>query len=313
MAGGELEGRSRARQPYHGVMLRLCTRALGVCLLLLEAGCAHAPEQQAQAPAAPVIVVDVAASGDDAESGAASAQTLGVLTEVEEGDEAPDDAARATVAEEKRKPEKKKRELDKKLAENAGILGLLRAPGAGKSASAPTGIIWGGSIGDSFGAGGLGLSGMGQGGGAGSRGAGGGGTGTIGLGRIGRGSGGTGYGTGIGTSRGRGRTTQVKPAAPLVHGALDKDVIQRIMRRHVSQVRYCYERALQQDPSLTGKLKVKFVIGPDGKVTSAAALQPFQAEVDRCVLSVIRRLRFPSPQGGGVVIVNYPYLFSTQK
>ncbi|MBX5480316.1 MAG: AgmX/PglI C-terminal domain-containing protein [Myxococcaceae bacterium] len=33
------------------------------------------------------------------------------------------------------------------------------------------------------------------------------------------------------------------------------------------------------------------------------------AEVEQCILSRINRWRFPEPRGGGVVAVNYPWIF----
>jgi hypothetical protein len=34
------------------------------------------------------------------------------------------------------------------------------------------------------------------------------------------------------------------------------------------------------------------------------------AVVEACLLRAMQRIRFPSPTGGGVVIVNYPLLFN---
>jgi len=35
------------------------------------------------------------------------------------------------------------------------------------------------------------------------------------------------------------------------------------------------------------------------------------ANVEECVLRVVRRIRFPAPKGGGEVIVTYPFMFTT--
>jgi hypothetical protein len=35
------------------------------------------------------------------------------------------------------------------------------------------------------------------------------------------------------------------------------------------------------------------------------------AEVERCITSKIRTWVFPTPKGGGVVIVKYPFIFKT--
>jgi hypothetical protein len=88
------------------------------------------------------------------------------------------------------------------------------------------------------------------------RGGGGTGEGTIGLGNtglIGKGEGGgtgSGYGRGAGAGFG-GRGTAVptvRQAKATVTGALDKDIIRRIVRAHINEVRYCYNQGLARDP-----------------------------------------------------------------
>ena len=90
--------------------------------------------------------------------------------------------------------------------------------------------MFGDTIGDSFGAGGLGLSGVGEGGGG--RGEG------IGLGNFGGLGHGAGTGTGQGIGNGRGRlggghkvsSPKIREGATQVNGRLPPEVIQRIVR-----------------------------------------------------------------------------------
>jgi len=107
----------------------------------------------------------------------------------------------------------------------------------------------------------------------------------------------------------------ILPGAPVVRGSLAREVIQRVIRQNVAAVRYCYESELRREPSLTGRLGVRFIIGPRGTVQSATA-QPGStlqnATVTACVLRQVRRWRFPAPAGGGVVMVNYPFIFRTE-
>jgi hypothetical protein len=95
---------------------------------------------------------------------------------------------------------------------------------------------------------------------------------------------------------------------PNVQGALDGETIRRIVRSHVDQVRYCYERSLVLNPGLQGKVAVRWIIGPDGAVLSAAIETGLEANVDKCLVSRVKSWRFPSPRGGGTVVVNYPFL-----
>ena len=85
-----------------------------------------------------------------------------------------------------------------------------------------------------------------------------------------------------------------------------------VIKRHMNQIRYCYQRELNLDETLEGKLVTKFVIGVDGLVDSAEITydQLDRPEVGDCVLDRIEELEFPPPKGGGIVIVSYPFQFS---
>jgi TonB family protein len=162
--------------------------------------------------------------------------------------------------------------------------------------------------------GGLGVLGVGTGGaGTGERMLGGGGLGT--LGRFGSGTGtgpgtGPGYGGGVGhLGRHIARVPDVIASNATVRGALDKEIIRRIVRRHINEVRYCYEQALASRPTLGGKVVVQFTIAGTGRVL-ASVLQSSSlgvASVDFCVVNAVKRWEFPEPTGGGLVIVSYPF------
>ncbi|MCB9701970.1 MAG: TonB family protein [Myxococcales bacterium] len=209
-------------------------------------------------------------------------------------------------------------------ARQAGILGVMSQQ-SGHFLASPYGgafavgnddsDVWGGltgtEVGEAFGVGGLGLVGTGRGGG-------GTGEGTIGLGNtglIGKGGGGgtgSGYGRGSGAGfGGRGsRVPQVRQAKAQVQGALDKDIIRRIVRAHINEVRHCYNQGLAKDPNLKGRVAVQFSIGGGGNVVSAAVADSSikDAGVGNCIAQAVRRWKFPKPQGGGSVIVTYPFV-----
>jgi TonB family protein len=95
-----------------------------------------------------------------------------------------------------------------------------------------------------------------------------------------------------------------------VSGSLDKDIIRRIIRAHINEVRSCYNAGLTKDPALAGKLVVRFELGADGKVTSAEIVddQLGDATVGACVAKALRRWTFPKSEGG--IVVSYPFEFS---
>lgn len=97
-----------------------------------------------------------------------------------------------------------------------------------------------------------------------------------------------------------------------VTGGLAQEVIRRTIQRNIGQVRFCYEQALNANPNLAGRVTVRFVISPSGAVQTAVASSSTVADprVGVCVAQAMRRLSFPAPDGGGVVSVTYPFMFS---
>ncbi len=98
---------------------------------------------------------------------------------------------------------------------------------------------------------------------------------------------------------------------PAVKGRLNKAAIQKVIRHHIKRIKYCYERALASTPSLQGKVKVFFQISPSGKVSQARIAHStlHDQKVEECMLQQVRTWRFPAPEGGGIVNVNYPFTF----
>lgn len=219
------------------------------------------------------------------------------------------------------------REEAREQARNAGILGTLQAmTGSFNSPTSPFGVdtalgndpmsalgaLMGDQIGENFGFGGLGLRGTGRGGG-------GTGEGTIGLGNLGTighgggGGSGSGYGRGAGGFRGRAaRVPRIRSGNADVRGSLSKEVIRRVIRRHINEVKFCYEQQLNQRPDLEGRVTVRFIISPTGAVQNALVQQSTLGNqaVEGCIAAAVRRWTFPAPDGGGIVIVNYPFMLN---
>ena len=99
---------------------------------------------------------------------------------------------------------------------------------------------------------------------------------------------------------------------PIVIGALGKAEIDAVIKRHLSSIRYCYERQLSRAPNLSGKVSIKFVISKSGAVSRAVidSSTVNDEALESCLQSRFLHMQFPEPKGGGIVIVNYPFLFS---
>jgi TonB family protein len=96
---------------------------------------------------------------------------------------------------------------------------------------------------------------------------------------------------------------------PSVEAGLDRDQIMAVINRHRGQIVFCYEKGLEQDPSLKGRLSVQFTIAPNGRVQVAqVAHSSLESKlVENCVLSRLRSWQFPKPVGAVHVDVLYPF------
>ena len=107
------------------------------------------------------------------------------------------------------------------------------------------------------------------------------------------------------------KSPTLRQGAMQVNGRLPPEVIQRIVRQNFGRFRLCYENSLRSNPKLQGRVAVKFVIDRSGAVSTASdggSDLPDQAVVS-CVVRGFGNLSFPQPEGG-IVVVNYPIIFS---
>jgi hypothetical protein len=187
----------------------------------------------------------------------------------------------------------------------------------GADAVSKIGTLFGGTIDDGRGAGGLGLHGLEEGGGGTAH-----GIGLDGVDALAH-AGGTcasgpcdGHGHGIGGLPG-GHVQHFKPPREgpitVANGRLGAEVIRRVVRLNSGRYRACYEGALRTDPSLAGRVTVKFVIDRTGAVALAAegGSDIPDEGVRRCVVSSFLSLSFPPPENGSVTVV-YPIVFSPE-
>ena len=166
---------------------------------------------------------------------------------------------------------------------------------------------------DTEGNGGLGAAGIGKGGGGSAESLGGLGKKGIGGGRVGTGAGAAGNGAGLVGGKSRVAIRSGGPEETVVMGAMDYDAINAAILAHRDEFRLCYERELNaENPDLGGRVTTNFVIGSSGRVSTAAVLSSSlkNANAERCILEVIKRIDFPKPNGGGEVSVNYPFRYS---
>jgi outer membrane biosynthesis protein TonB len=93
-------------------------------------------------------------------------------------------------------------------------------------------------------------------------------------------------------------------------GWLDASIVANTLRGQMAGIQRCYDRALQRDPQLRGRLEVQFYIGPSGLIERIST-RGFEGApaFTQCVVQLVVALRFPAPTGGGVEF-SFPFLFS---
>ncbi len=104
------------------------------------------------------------------------------------------------------------------------------------------------------------------------------------------------------------------PSETVILGSMDPDIIRQILKEHIPQFRYCYQKELESNTDASGVVRLNFVIGASGHVSKASvAGSGIPVNVRKCVGNVLRGIQFPSPKGGGNVEVKQPINFQAKK
>jgi hypothetical protein len=182
-----------------------------------------------------------------------------------------------------------------------------------KAAGIPS---FGGGLGKGSALGVLGALGKVGRGGSGGGGVGIGGVGTQGGGGGGGGGTGNGFGTGVGSGLGKGegqRTVAFDSDNVAIRGGLERSEVEAVIQENISQIRFCYNRGLRNNPQLSGKVTSAFTIQGDGgvKLSRIQGSTIAVSEVEDCIKNKIASWKFPQPRGGGEVVVSYPFLFKS--
>jgi hypothetical protein len=114
----------------------------------------------------------------------------------------------------------------------------------------------------------------------------------------------------IGQLRNRRATgPQIAVGVPRTQGTLDKEIVRRIIRQHINEVKFCYEQQLPRHPDLAGRITVQFTIAAAGTVgaslVQASSLN--NVAVESCITQAVRRWEFPQ-RAVGATIVSYPFV-----
>jgi outer membrane biosynthesis protein TonB len=105
---------------------------------------------------------------------------------------------------------------------------------------------------------------------------------------------------------------RVKDSTPDVDsGSVDREALARYVRQRLKAMQGCYERELKRNPSLKGKVLIRFSILPSGRSGDIEFEQNTLGDdaVTECIRSVIRGWIFPFKPPDSVSVA-YPFVFS---
>ncbi|MBX5483853.1 MAG: TonB family protein [Myxococcaceae bacterium] len=231
-------------------------------------------------------------------------------------------ADKGSETKEEKKPEKKepkaetkpasttasKADIQKKVA-SKGLLKILGSSGG--AGSALEDVLGGGNISGDIGnalagAGGVGVATSDM---LGNNGARGGGTGTVaGIGDLGTSGGGN---VDLGTHKDVVVKGRVRDSTPEVESSdVDPQAVARYVKGRLKAIQACYEKELKRNPSLKGRVVVRFTITPSGRVgTVEIEENSLNDAVANCIRTYIRGWVFPFKPEDEVPIA-YPFVFS---
>ncbi len=94
---------------------------------------------------------------------------------------------------------------------------------------------------------------------------------------------------------------------------LAKEQIAATVKKHLAEMRFCYEQALTKNPTLEGKVVLRWVIKPNGTVANVSVKEDTlkDAGAVKCMSARPAKWQFPKPSTKGEVVVSYPFSFKT--
>ena len=110
-------------------------------------------------------------------------------------------------------------------------------------------------------------------------------------------------------------TTSYQKTSTKILGAVDPELIRKLLREYIPHFRHCYQKELIRNPNLSGIFDLDFQITSKGRGSSLRITNSktrFTNNGLGCLKSVIKKIKFPRPRGGGTVDVVQPLNFYSQ-
>ncbi len=97
---------------------------------------------------------------------------------------------------------------------------------------------------------------------------------------------------------------------------LDKEMVGKTMQRHYKAITYCYQKEVNKDKTLKGKVVVAFKIQIDGSVTDISFDKDKTTlkskAVQECIAGKLKVIKFPERKKGEPQPVTFPFKFEAK-
>ena len=97
----------------------------------------------------------------------------------------------------------------------------------------------------------------------------------------------------------------------VILGEVDRILMRKVIRKNLKKIKSCYVSELNKTPTLSGSVKVQFVITSNGTVSKSSIQSSTMNNktVENCIASHIEKFKFPKPSNRQAAIVTFPFSF----
>ncbi len=83
-----------------------------------------------------------------------------------------------------------------------------------------------------------------------------------------------------------------------------RDIV-KVIRRRLGGIKHCYEKRLKRNPELKGKIVIRFVVHPGGRVIDVEVVENTTGDssLGECIAGLVQAVRFPPADGGDTVVI----------
>jgi hypothetical protein len=98
-------------------------------------------------------------------------------------------------------------------------------------------------------------------------------------------------------------------------GVYDSVDIEQTMAEHMEEIRGCYGQAGRAQKYVAGKVMLRFIVAGDGQTRDVLVIATDLGNynVERCLVGVGRRIKFPPPHGNKATTFEYPVEFRSRR